>query len=64
MERLAKKEDCGSSRNSNTVCWQCWSPRYNVSVLLPCGRCHPEELIVVKSKTLEAMRKNFQKEKK
>ena len=45
-ERLAKKEDCDSSRNSNTICWQCWSPRYNVSVFLPCGGCHSEGLIV------------------
>ena len=44
-ERLAKKEGCDSSRNSNTVCWQCWSPRYNVPLLLPCGGCHPEGLI-------------------
>ena len=31
---------------SNTVCWQCWSPRYKVSVLLPCGGYHSEGLIV------------------
>ena len=31
---------------SNTVYWQCWSPRYNVSVLLLCGGCHPEGLVV------------------
>ena len=47
MNRQAKKEKCGSFRDSNTVFSQCWSPRYNVSVLLPCGGCHPEELIVV-----------------
>ena len=43
---------------SNTVCWQCWSPRYNVSVLLPCGGCHPEGLIVA---SLIKLKVKFQK---
>ena len=31
----------------NTVCYQCWSPRYRVSVLsTKCGGCHPKGLIV------------------
>ena len=25
---------------------QCWSPRYNISVILPFGECHPEGLII------------------
>ena len=43
---------------SNTVCWQCWSPRYNVSVLLSCGGCHPEGLIVA---SLIKLKVKFQK---
>ena len=41
----------------NTVCWQCWSPRCNVSVLLPCGVCHPGGLIVASLIELKAMHK-------
>ena len=34
-------------KKTNTVCYQCWSPRYIVSVLsTKCGGCHPKRLIV------------------
>ena len=34
-------------KKNNTVCYQCWSPRYIVSVLsTKCGGCHPKGLIV------------------
>ena len=35
----------GSSTRSNFV-WQCWSPRYSVSVLSTCGGYRPSGLIV------------------
>ena len=53
----------------NIVCWQCLSPRYNVSALLRCRGCHPEGVIVaslikLKKKTSKDKRKNVQNEKK
>ena len=34
-------------KKTNTVCYQCWSPRYIVSVsCTKCGGCHPKGLIV------------------
>ena len=34
-------------KKTNNVCYQCWSPRYIVSVLsTKCGGCHPKGLIV------------------
>ena len=38
------------SEKNNTVCCQCWSPRYRVSALsTKCGGCDPKELIVASS---------------
>ena len=39
--------------------WQCWSPRYNVSVLSTCGGYHPLRLIIAslhKSKQITIMK--------
>ena len=33
-------------QNLTLPIWQCWSPRYNVSVLSTCGGYHPSGLIV------------------
>ena len=33
-------------QNLTLSVWQCWSPRYNVSVLSTCGRYHPSGLII------------------
>ena len=33
-------------QNLTLSVWQCWSPRYNVSVLSTCGGYHPSGLIV------------------
>ena len=38
------------SDKTNTVFYQCWSPRYRISALsAKCGGCNPKELIVASS---------------
>ena len=49
---------------SSTVCWQCWSPRYNVSALFQCGGCDPERLIVVSLIKLSKLPKLYVKTSK
>ena len=46
MDKKTKKK----SEKKNTVCCQCWSPRYEVSALSTnCGGCDPKDFIVASS---------------
>ena len=46
MDTKTKKK----SEKKNTVCCQCWSPRYEVSALSTnCGGCDPKDFIVASS---------------